>query len=130
MDDFYDGVDALLMPSLWKESFGLVVREALARGIWVITTEAGGASEDIVEGVNGCVVGIADSAGFRRALEAAMARPDHLPSARHAAQTPRIRGYAEQASELKAHLQRIALPAADRVIGTTKLAWAAPMVPT
>lgn len=123
MDDFYDGIDVLLMPSLWKESFGLVVREALARGIWVIATAAGGASEDIVEGVNGCVVGIADTAGFRRALEAAMARPDHLPNAGHGARTPRIRGYAEQASELKAHLQRIALPASSRVVDTTRRAW-------
>jgi len=123
MDDFYDGMDVLLMPSLWKESFGLVVREALARGIWVIATASGGASEDIVEGVNGCVVGIADTAGFRRALEAAMARPDHLPNTGHAARTPRIRGYAEQASELKAHLQRIALPASSRVVDTTRRAW-------
>lgn len=129
MDDFYDGIDTLLVPSLWKESFGLVVREALARGIWVIATAAGGVTEDIIDGVNGCVVDIADTVGFQRALEGALARPDHLPVRLQATKGPRIRDYDEQATELKTHLQRIAMPAAMRVIGTTKRAWPGPVIP-
>jgi glycosyltransferase involved in cell wall biosynthesis len=53
IDDFFSEIDVLLFPSQWKESFGLVVREALARDVWVIATGAGGVAEDIVDGVNG-----------------------------------------------------------------------------
>ena len=45
MDAFYAKIDVLLFPSQWKETFGLTVREAATRGIRVIQTDAGGASE-------------------------------------------------------------------------------------
>lgn len=45
MDAFYSKIDVLLFPSQWKETFGLTVREAAARGIHVIQTDAGGAAE-------------------------------------------------------------------------------------
>lgn len=53
LDDFYDQIDVLLFPSQWKESYGLTVREALARDVWVVTTSPGGQSEDVADGVNG-----------------------------------------------------------------------------
>ncbi|MEQ1438364.1 glycosyltransferase family 4 protein [Fontimonas sp. SYSU GA230001] len=52
MDAFYASIDVLLFPSQWKESFGLTVREALLRDVWVIATDAGGVSEDLVAGDN------------------------------------------------------------------------------
>jgi glycosyltransferase involved in cell wall biosynthesis len=45
MDDFYAEVDVLLFMSQWKETFGLAIREALARGIAVIQTDSGGTTE-------------------------------------------------------------------------------------
>jgi glycosyltransferase involved in cell wall biosynthesis len=45
MDDFYARIDALLFPSQWEETSGLVLREAAARGIAVIQTACGGAVE-------------------------------------------------------------------------------------
>jgi len=45
MDDFYAKVDVLLFMSQWKETFGLAIREALARGIAVIQTDSGGTTE-------------------------------------------------------------------------------------
>ncbi len=56
MDAFFEGIDVLLFPSQWKESFGLTVREALARDVWVLATESGGAAEDIVVGENGSLI--------------------------------------------------------------------------
>ncbi|MCU0911474.1 MAG: glycosyltransferase, partial [Rhodobacteraceae bacterium] len=44
-DDFYGGIDALIFPSRWRETFGLTVREALARGLRVIRTGPGGQAE-------------------------------------------------------------------------------------
>ena len=45
MDRFYSEIDVLLFMSQWKETFGLAVREALARGIKVIQTDSGGSVE-------------------------------------------------------------------------------------
>ena len=45
MDDFYSQIDVLLFMSQWKETFGLAIREALARGIAVIQTDSGGTVE-------------------------------------------------------------------------------------
>lgn len=45
MDDFYAQVDVLLFMSQWKETFGLAIREALARGITVVQTDSGGTVE-------------------------------------------------------------------------------------
>ena len=70
MDEFYDGIDVLLFPSCWKESFGLTVREALARNIWVIATRAGGDLEqDLVGGTNGDLVEMFDEEGFAAAMQ-------------------------------------------------------------
>lgn len=45
MDAFYARIDVLLFMSQWKETFGLAIREALARGITVIQTDSGGTTE-------------------------------------------------------------------------------------
>lgn len=45
MDGFYAQIDVLLFMSQWKETFGLTIREALARGIGVIQTDSGGTVE-------------------------------------------------------------------------------------
>jgi glycosyltransferase involved in cell wall biosynthesis len=45
MDAFYAQIDVLLFMSQWKETFGLAIREALARGIKVIQTDSGGTVE-------------------------------------------------------------------------------------
>lgn len=60
IDDFYGQIDVLLFPTRWKESFGLAIREALARGIWVICTDSGGTVEDINDGVNGRIIRFGD----------------------------------------------------------------------
>ena len=41
IDEFFSSIDVLLFPSLWKESFGSTVREALVRDVWVIASDAG-----------------------------------------------------------------------------------------
>lgn len=56
IDAFFADIDVLLFPTQWKESFGLTVREAIARNVWVIATDAGGVVEDIVPGRNGTIV--------------------------------------------------------------------------
>jgi O-antigen biosynthesis protein len=56
LDGFFETLDVLLFPSQWKESFGLIVAEALARDVWVVVTEGGGAAEFVVDGENGTII--------------------------------------------------------------------------
>jgi glycosyltransferase involved in cell wall biosynthesis len=56
LDEFFGTIDVLLFPSQWKESFGLTVREALLRDVWVIATDGGGASEDLRDGENATLI--------------------------------------------------------------------------
>lgn len=56
LDEFFSSIDVLLFPSQWKESFGLTVREALLRDVWVIATDAGGAAEDLSHGTNSTLI--------------------------------------------------------------------------
>lgn len=70
MDEFFANIDVLLFPSQWKESFGLTVREAMIRGVWVIATDAGGLSEDCKDGINSTVIPLTqEHSHLRNAIE-------------------------------------------------------------
>jgi len=51
--EFFERVDAVIMPSLWHEPFGRVVVEARAYGVPVIAAKRGGIPETIVPGETG-----------------------------------------------------------------------------
>lgn len=107
IDDFFDGVDVLLFPTQCKESFGLTVREAMIRDVWVIATDAGGAVEDIVPGENGDVVPLEDDgAGFKAAVKRLFEDPDSLDGYRNR-HIDMIRVFDEQAAELIALLEDV-----------------------
>ncbi len=55
----YGEIDVLLAPSVWPESYGLVSREALHAGCWVIASDRGSIGEYILEGQNGFVIDVA-----------------------------------------------------------------------
>ncbi len=65
---YYDLSDVMLVPSLWQEPFGLVVAEAMARGLPVIASHLGGPAEMITDGVDGLLF----EPGNERALAAAI----------------------------------------------------------
>jgi glycosyltransferase involved in cell wall biosynthesis len=64
------GCRALVLPSLWYETFGLVVAEALSRGVPVIISDRVGAGAMVNHGLNGLVY----QAGDRHGLRACLAR--------------------------------------------------------
>jgi glycosyltransferase involved in cell wall biosynthesis len=53
MPAFYAAHDLLIAPSIWPESYGLVTREALSAGLWVIASDIGALAEPIRHGENG-----------------------------------------------------------------------------
>lgn len=108
LDGFFDGIDVLLFPSQWKESYGLTVREALARDVWVVATEPGGQAEDIVDGVNGRLIPLDGRVGgLIAAIEEILLTPERLEG--YANPYPHaLAGYASQAEALHAMLKRCA----------------------
>ncbi|HYZ61328.1 MAG TPA: glycosyltransferase, partial [Acetobacteraceae bacterium] len=84
-----------------KESFGLIVAEALARDVWVVVTEGGGAAEFVVDGENGTVIALVnDPAPLRGAVERLLADKARVIGHRNAYKD-RLRTYAAQAEELR-----------------------------
>jgi glycosyltransferase involved in cell wall biosynthesis len=71
MAAFWRSLDVAVMPSL-SESFGLVALEALACGIPVVSTTAGGLKEIVVDGESGLFVPPGDAAALARALLAVL----------------------------------------------------------
>jgi glycosyltransferase involved in cell wall biosynthesis len=59
MSEFYSAQDVLLAPSLWPESFGLVAREALSAGLWVLASDRGAIGEDVTPGINSWIIDVA-----------------------------------------------------------------------
>jgi O-antigen biosynthesis protein len=102
IDSFFATIDVLLFPTQCKESFGLTVREALIRDVWVISTDAGGAVEDIVPGENGDIIPLDDDgSGLAAAIARLLANPQRLDGYRNA-HKDMIRLFEEQAVELNA----------------------------
>ena len=68
LPQFYGIADLLILPSR-REVWGLVINEAMACGVPVLTTEAVGAAPDMIQdGVNGYVVPPRDPRALRDAL--------------------------------------------------------------
>ena len=97
----YGALDVLLAPSIWPESFGLVTREAVNSGLWVIASDRGAVSECVVDGKNGFVINVDDKNG----LAAALARID-ADAARYM-QAPEYRVDLRKASDQADELARI-----------------------
>ncbi len=66
--DLYGRTDVLLAPSIWPESFGLVTREALHFGCWVVASDRGSIGACVIEGVNGHIVDVSDASDLIRVL--------------------------------------------------------------
>lgn len=107
VDDYFADIDVLLFPSLWRESFGLTVREALLRDVWVISTDCGGPTEDLEHGVNADIVPMGETKAFRAAILTVLRNPARIRS--HINPHKRkIRSFAEQALETRNILASVA----------------------
>ena len=52
----YNQADLLVLPSIWRESYGLPVAESMASGVPVLASDCGGVPELVDEGVTGLLV--------------------------------------------------------------------------
>jgi glycosyltransferase involved in cell wall biosynthesis/Tfp pilus assembly protein PilF len=107
--ELYAGIDVLLAPSTCIESFGLVTREALHCGCWIVASDRGSIGECVVEGKNGHIIDVSSANDLIRVLTMI----DHNPE-RYREPPPTgvpLRKAADQADELVAIYKSIIGPA-------------------
>ena len=74
----YCAADLLVLPSIWQESYGLPVAEAMACGVPVLASASGGIPELIEDGVTGRLVPRLDTEALTRALRQMSSDPARL----------------------------------------------------
>ena len=73
--ELYSNIDVLMAPSIWPESYGLVTREAIHCGCWVVASDRGAVGACIEDGKNGHVVSVNDSSELKDILHTIDANP-------------------------------------------------------
>jgi glycosyltransferase involved in cell wall biosynthesis/tetratricopeptide (TPR) repeat protein len=101
----YGALDVLVAPSLWPESYGLVTREALHYGCWVIASDRGSVGEYVRDGQNGFIVDVSSPDGLGAALRTIDA--DSLRFRRPPTEIPAMRHTSAQGEELAAIYQDV-----------------------
>jgi glycosyltransferase involved in cell wall biosynthesis len=106
MLEFFSSIDVLIAPSLCLESFGLITREAVLAGVWVVASNAGSLAEDIRPGIDGEVFSpheIDELVAILKKLDRDPERyqEQRVPEANH------IRRIDEQVSELESLYETI-----------------------
>ena len=96
--DLFGQVDILLAPSTWPESYGLVTREALACGLWVIASDRGAIGDSVEEGVNGHRVSVDSYEDMAKVLSMIDSAPDRYLAPPNTKTKPR--DVAEQVEDL------------------------------
>jgi len=113
MNDFFANIDVLLFPSQWKESFGLTVREAMVRHVWVISTESGGTIEDMRNGENATVIPLSTETKYlEEAVKACMSRDWTSYKNPYVSE---IKSYQDQAEEVNRYFEELLVPAVAAV---------------
>ena len=79
-DKIYQDIDLLIIPSVVPESFSLVAREALIRGVPVIGSNIGALPEIILHNKNGFLFPAGDARTLNNLLRQIIERPDQLAS--------------------------------------------------
>jgi glycosyltransferase involved in cell wall biosynthesis len=81
-------VDVLVVPSLWYETFSLIVHEAFSVGLPVIASNLGALAEAVRDGVDGLLVPPGDVEAWRAALQRAVEEPGWLAALGAGARPP------------------------------------------
>lgn len=99
-DHVFGSLDVLLVPSMVRESFSLVCREALVAGVPVIASRCGGPEEIIRHEENGLLFEPGDADGLAACMTRCLDEPDLLRTLRSGANSEGIRTLAEQVDQL------------------------------
>lgn len=103
--EIFGELDALIVPSVGLESFGLVAREALHHGLPVLASDRSALSELFVDGEAGTLFAPEDPAALRSWIERLIADPGQLD--RWAAAIPPVKGFDVHADEIEEVYERV-----------------------
>lgn len=78
MSAVFNEVDVIIIPSLWYETYSLILHEALSSKIPVIATDTGVMAEAIMDGVNGFTFKLGDTEQLKSILESLASDPERL----------------------------------------------------
>ncbi|MBM3984968.1 MAG: glycosyltransferase, partial [Planctomycetes bacterium] len=99
------GLDVVVVPSVWQETFGLVVRECHLARTPVIGSDIAGIAEGIEHDVDGLLFRTGDADALRAALRRFLDEP--ALGARLAAAAPRVKTAAEEAVEAEWRFRQV-----------------------
>ena len=104
----------LMVSSSHSEAMPLAILEAMACGVPVLATRAGGVPDLIQHGITGWMVGLNDYEALAREMMRLLRAPDVLQAMGQAARQRAVERFslAERVNETEALLQRLAQPAA------------------
>ncbi len=107
LDEEYDRADVFVLPSLF-EGYGMVVAEALARGLPVVTTDTGGTADLLARG-GGIVCPPGDVAALTRALRTVIGDADVRARLRNEAMAVRgrLQTWADAAVKMEKVLMQV-----------------------
>lgn len=78
LDSVLAAADVLVLPSVARESYSILAREALVRGVPVISSDCLGPQEVVRHGSNGLIVPSADPTALSRAMRDVVEQPEIL----------------------------------------------------
>ncbi len=105
LPDLYRGFDVLIVPSLWYENSPMTIQEAFAAKTPVITSDIGGMTELVDDGINGFVFRVGDPDDLATKMRRFIEQPELIEQL--GARTPVVKTAAEQAAELESHYRRL-----------------------
>jgi glycosyltransferase involved in cell wall biosynthesis len=100
LEDLFAGTDVLLLPSVMRETYSIVTREALVRGVPVIATDSLGPEEVVRDGHNGRIIPSADPGALADALRGVDDDPAVVGRWRSGAGEVRLRPIEDQVAGL------------------------------
>lgn len=93
----YREMDVLVLPSVWYENSPLVVQEAFAAGVPVVTADVGGMAELVNHGEDGLTFAVEDADALRAALQRLVDDPGLVERLRDGVAEPtRLSDHAEE----------------------------------
>jgi glycosyltransferase involved in cell wall biosynthesis len=118
-----DGIDCVIVPSTWPETFCLVAREALALGLPVLATRLGALPDAVTEGVDGFLFHHDRPETLAALLRRLVEEEGLLERLRQGARQARPTTMVEHASRVRDAYSH-ALERSDGASGTSEAEWA------
>jgi glycosyltransferase involved in cell wall biosynthesis len=117
LDELFTDTDVLLVPSVMRETYSIVTREALARGVPVIATDSLGPEEVVTHDRNGLVLPAGDADALANALSSLHRDPGVAARWRVGTGGVQLRSVEEQVAGLEQIYAEVAAAGARRPVG-------------